>query len=73
MPYGHGIAAHEASRLERGGVAFSLVGLTSGRESLTYGKVTRRGVASRVPGLPGTWPAGAIFLNVNATPAPYSR
>ncbi len=51
MPYGSGIVVHEASRLESHGVAFSLVVLTSGRESLSYGTVTLRGATSRVLGL----------------------
>jgi len=51
MPYGSGIVVHEASRLERNGVAFSLVVLTSGRESLSYGTVTLRGATARVLGL----------------------
>ena len=51
MPYGSGIVVHEASRLERHGVAFSLVVLTSGRESLSYGTVTLRGATARVLGL----------------------
>jgi hypothetical protein len=51
MPYGNGIVVHEASRLERRGVVFSLVVLTSGRETLDYGIGTLRGAAQRVLGL----------------------
>ena len=52
MPDGSGIVVHEASRLERGGVVFSLVVLTSGRDPLDYGTATLRGATARVLGLP---------------------
>jgi hypothetical protein len=51
MPYGSGIVVHEASRLERSGVVFSLVVLTSGRQNLDYGTATLRGATRRVLGL----------------------
>jgi hypothetical protein len=51
MPYGSGVVVHQASRLERNGVVFSLVVLTSGRETLDYGIGTLRGAAQRVLGL----------------------
>jgi hypothetical protein len=51
MPVGAGIVVHEASRLERRHVAFALVVLTAGRESLAYGAATLRGTTARVIGV----------------------
>jgi hypothetical protein len=51
MPVGSGIVVHEASRLERNHVAFGLVVLTAGQESLAYGTATLRGATARVLGL----------------------
>lgn len=51
IPVASGIVVHEASRLERRGVVFSLVVLTSGRESRAYGAATLRGATARVLGL----------------------
>ncbi len=51
MPVGGGAVVHEACRLERRGVVFTLVILTGGHESGKYGAATLRGVAARVLGL----------------------
>jgi len=66
MPYGNGIVVHDASRLERGVVAVSLVVLTSGRESLTYGKATLRGATERVLGPHPS--SSSAFAGVGGTP-----
>ena len=66
MPVGSGIVVHEASRLERHGVVFSLVVLTSGRESLAYGAATLRGATARVLG--ASTPARTMAPSVNDAP-----
>jgi len=66
MPVGSGIVVHEASRLERHGVVFSLVVLTSGRESLAYGAATLRGATARVLG--ASTPARTMVPSVNDAP-----
>ena len=66
MPVGSGIVVHEASRLERRGVVFSLVVLTAGPESLAYGAAILRGATARVLGT--STPSRIMLPRVNDAP-----